>query len=1152
MSKSKNTISNKKLYFSFSHLSLLVSRYGGIYPLIQKILLALKNRVVTKVLQRGWRVIRRMVTGSDFQTASLSTDVRNALRIIPYYLNPYLSISVNTFKPSVGIHLHLYYPDMLDECASYLQRIPVPFCLYVSIPEWEDDQLIADAFRKRLTALQNIIVRKVPNRGRDIAPFIIEFGQNLLQHQFIAHIHTKRSPHNSNLTTWFKDLMGTLFGSDAEIMQIWQLLQKDGKFVYPAPNANILVGKDGWAENYETARRIAKKYFRVSLQNFPKIEFPQGTMFWATSTALKKFLSLPLRYSDFPVEPIPPDGTLAHALERLVLISANHLPGYNYCLYQPHSIIQEPAYEESHDYSQQNRHSDVKILAYYLPQFYPIPENDLWHGKGFTEWHKVRGINPLFYGHYQQRVPHPDAGYYTLSNTDILRKQSVWMKHAGIHGLVFYHYWFNGKLILEKPAQMLLADPSIDVPFCFCWANENWTRRWDGNEQEILLQQNYSADDAENFIRYLIPFFQDSRYIRIENRPVIFIYRPSSIPDFSIYQQIWTRVCAEHNLPEPYVVAVLTRGATSPNPFRMQAGVERVLHDWTAGKVRDIRHALVQYKSLNGSVLDYNDVADYYMSQDTRKDFVYFRSIIPSWDNSPRYGSEAFIVHNSSPKKFQEWLQTLIRDAETRLPADKRFILINAWNEWAESAVLDPDQRFGYAYLNSVGRALAEIQYDQPVYLHSKILPNIKVAIHFAPELLNLLQRNERTQKKMFNCLANSSIFQSCRVHIPQSQVQEWLKPLLNPSTGNFYPDPYDDVDYVVHISGACYFAPNALETMLKMAQYDDVGVVLPTIANDPTFTHHDLGIRWEKQDFTTAKLPPLFLYKTGAKRNHKYCLEAEVFNAIYESTIDIHTPVVSTIIRFHAFEEIKLLQKALYSLLSQGNCIVQPVVAVQDLSDDMLTQLQAVLSAMPWENQYLPIIQKYYSDENQKDLRARMLNEPLKNVKTRYVAFLDYDDILFPHAYAWLLNRLEKTGKNASFGNIYTTVIANNAILKRYVVYDYGKTYADFWQANHTPLHGFMLDLSKIDVKQIEYDPAMKYMEDYYLTLQVFGEKDTDWESLRHKKFIGDYCHYQDKDQTLAILDEKRDKVVRSPEFIACEEKINTLKSKIRSRQKK
>ena len=163
-----------------------------------------------------------------------------------------------------------------------------------------------------------------------------------------------------------------------------------------------------------------------------------------------------------------------------------------YSIYANETLTDYMYYEDQRDYSKIIKHKNIKVLSYYLGQFHPIPENDEWHGKGFTEWTNVKRAYPLFKGHYQQHIPHTDLGYYILDNPEILKKQANMMKKAGVYGQIFYHYWFTGKLILEKPVQMLLKNKDIDMPFCFCWANENWTRRWDGEDDDVLLGQTYS------------------------------------------------------------------------------------------------------------------------------------------------------------------------------------------------------------------------------------------------------------------------------------------------------------------------------------------------------------------------------------------------------------------------------------------------------------------------------------------------------------------------------------------------------------------------------------------------------------------------------------------------------------------------------------
>ena len=376
-------------------------------------------------------------------------------------------------------------------------------------------------------------------------------------------------------------------------------------------------------------------------------------------------------------------------------------------------------YEDQNDYSSTIVHNDIKILSYYLPQFHVIPENDKWHGKGFTEWTKVKAASPLFQGHFQQHIPHKDIGYYLLDTPKTLQIQADMMHKSGVHGQIFYHYWFTGKLILEEPAQMLLAHKEINMPFSFCWANENWTKKWDGNDKDILLEQVYSIEDARKFIRYLIPFFQDSRYITIEERPVLYVYRPSSIPDVQGYINIWKEECNKIGLKEPYIIAVLTRGTVSPEDCYMDAGVERILHDWTNGQISEVNHQLNTFTDLKGSVLPYNEVANFYKNQKEKKAFTYFRSISPIWDNTARYDNEAFLLYQSTPETFQVWLEDLVKYTKKTLNKDRRFIVVNAWNEWAEGAHLEPDTYYGYSYLNSIGRVLSNMTYQNNLHTES-------------------------------------------------------------------------------------------------------------------------------------------------------------------------------------------------------------------------------------------------------------------------------------------------------------------------------------------------------------------------------------------------------------------------------------------------
>ncbi|MBK8824010.1 MAG: hypothetical protein IPN58_15820 [Anaerolineales bacterium] len=286
-----------------------------------------------------------------------------AFQIVPYYLdsNPTAEITPAQKDPKIAVHFHLHYRDMLDQCVNYLNNIPFKFDLYVSITEKNDPNEISTFLQKHVRLLNSVTLRKVPSRGRDLAPLIVEFGKDLLKYDFVAHIHTKKSPHNLYLQGWFEDIMDTLLGSQSSVHQIINLLSGDAKFVYPAPNRKIVTNENGWGDNYNLAKDLLPKLLGETIDAYPLVEFPQGSMFWAKSTALKKFLNLSLTYNDFPAAPIPGDETMMHVLERILLVSATHLPGRNYHLYLSRSTIKEAYFELQKDYSQLQKHTSVKV-----------------------------------------------------------------------------------------------------------------------------------------------------------------------------------------------------------------------------------------------------------------------------------------------------------------------------------------------------------------------------------------------------------------------------------------------------------------------------------------------------------------------------------------------------------------------------------------------------------------------------------------------------------------------------------------------------------------------------------------------------------------------------------------------------------------------
>lgn len=1069
--------------------------------------------------------------------------------IVPYYLNPHHhedGAKLPAIK--IGIHLHLFYDDMTDDCIRYLSNIPLPFDLYLSIPKHVDLETCTASFTSELPLAKRVIVEQVPNRGRDLAPLIIQFGQRLTNYDVIAHFHTKKSPHKHTLNGWFDALMRTLCGSHSNVYQILHLLTDDAKVVYPAGHQIAHWDSSGWSDNQEIAKTLLTQYTDFDVADFQQVEFPQGSMFWAKSAALREFLTLPLAYNDFDEEPIAEDATLAHALERLILVFPTQHKGRSYRL-ESAELSDEPQhfYEEQHDFSNKIADNGIKVLAYYLPQFHPTPENDRWHGAGFTEWHKVAAANPLFKGHFQQHIPHPDIGYYHLESPEQLIKQSEMMRQSGVHGLIFYHYWFTGKLILEKPAQMLLDNPEINMPFSFCWANENWTRRWDGNEKEILLGQTYSVADAAAFVHYLIPFFKDERYIKIEGRPVLFIYRPSAIEHIDDYLRVWREECELNGLPAPYIVATLTRGAVSPAHYGMDAAVERVLHDWTGGNVADIRHELSPYWPLNGSVLDYSEVADHYMHKELHNDYTLFRSLVPTWDNTARYGSEAILLHRFTTPKFQEWLEHLIRYSVTELPADRRFVVVNAWNEWAEGAHLEPDTQFGYSYLNSIGRALCNYNFNEINYLEPQLSSRLTLRITLTDDVKHQLISDSEARRKFLHCLGMSTILQKCTIAIDEPDLANEL------ATKGIHCTTPDLIDYnfTLNFDTLYLFPSNCIELLLLTALRYPGFKITPSVLNSPDYLHNPQAINLEVDYWLRAGME--ITSEKNIFRGYKVALKAACFRLFIASKENISegsSPQISTIMRFHRQGSLAMLTNALLSLMTQADCRVRLNLAVQDLDTQDMARLNAELAQIPWSAGCDPIIRSYHSTQSNPDLRSLMLNETLKAVGSGYVAFLDYDDVLFPEAYRGLVGQLEKSGKNASFARVYKTRVdaRTGMILKRDKTYEYGFSYEEFIKLNHAPLHSFMLNLDKIDLSTIHYYEDMKFMEDYYLTLQLFSQKNTDWVSLRNDNYIGDYIHRTGgASNTLALNnDDERRALLKSTHYVECEKRITELRRKL------
>jgi lipopolysaccharide biosynthesis protein len=361
------------------------------------------------------------------------------------------------------------------------------------------------------------------------------------------------------------------------------------------------------------------------------------------------------------------------------------------------------------------KNKQLRTIAINLPQFHPIPENDLWWGKGFTEWTNVTKAKPLFEGHYQPHLP-ADLGFYDMRLMETLMAQAELARQYGIHGFCYYYYWFNGKRMLNAPLDKMLSEGKPDFPFMCCWANENWTRTWDGQEQQILIKQEHSFEDDLLHIRFLIKsYFSDSRYIRVDDKPFFVIYRPSLFPDIKKTVGIWREEAEKAGLKGLYLGYMQSFNfKSSPSEFGFDCAIEfqpdfknlpapetpsqkeKLLKKLGISESVHFRNTLISYPKYVNNLLALNQP-----TPDT------YKTVSPMWDNSARRQSGATIFTESSPGAFEQWLShaaKLSMEAQNPEP----FLFINAWNEWAEGNHLEPCQKYGLGYLQATGRVLSK------------------------------------------------------------------------------------------------------------------------------------------------------------------------------------------------------------------------------------------------------------------------------------------------------------------------------------------------------------------------------------------------------------------------------------------------------------
>jgi len=396
-----------------------------------------------------------------------------------------------------------------------IERIWLPFDLFISLTKGASAHM-RDAI---MQAFPNAWVFDFEDHGRDIGSFLVFLQSGVLfQYDLVCKLHTKRSPHLQDGDHWRRVLIDGILGSSRLIDQVVTSFSRDRDLGMVVADGNIYCGSEHWIG---TENRLAELLPRLGISpNVRDRSFPGGSIFWIRPFLLRTLAAAGLKLEDFEPEPLPVDGGLGHAVERMFGLFCEDAGMY----VLEHSRIAEAIVRSSRGPSR------VHIIAFYLPQFHPVPENDEWWGTGFTEWANVTQAEPLFADHRQPRLP-SDLGFYDMRLPEVREAQAELARTHGLVGFCYYYYWFNGRRILERPLDDVLASGKPDFPFLICWANEPWGRNWDGLERDVLMTQTYQPGWVIRFVHDIAPLLRDRRYFRLNGKPMLLIYRIGHIPD---------------------------------------------------------------------------------------------------------------------------------------------------------------------------------------------------------------------------------------------------------------------------------------------------------------------------------------------------------------------------------------------------------------------------------------------------------------------------------------------------------------------------------------------------------------------------------------------------------------------------------------------
>ncbi len=602
----------------------------------------------------------------------------------------------------VAVLMHVFYPELVSELVDSVRLIPVPVDIIVTNSSGSElDLTVRDGDR--------VIVLEAANRGRDILPLIEVVNAGLLDpYDLVLKVHTKRSQWRGDHDlpgdgeTWRRGLLDSVLGSTDNIAAIMSAFASDHTLGLVTADDSVL-GPEHWGDNESLVQGLLRR-IELPLRG-SELTFAAGSVYWVRGFVLSGLRSLNLGARDFPDESGQVNQTTAHAIERMIGILCREagltMAGQSAVATAPHT---DPVARYGAAATVTPR---ARAIPFYLPQFHPIPENDAWWGKGFTEWSNVAAGRPLYPGHHQPRLPQ-GVGFYDLRTPETVAEQCRLAEGASLSGFMYYNYWFSGRKLLERPINDRLADHN-PLPFCLMWANENWTRAWDGSEDDILLAQSHDVTPPGEYIRSVLPVLNDPRYLRVDGAALVAVYRAKQLPDPAKTFTQWREIAGENGAGELFILCVEGSaefdedlppvddlGCDGTMTFAPHAQDWVPLPNGTMGLHPRVLARIWSYEAMvDGSTADY------------RKDLAetHFPGVMVAFDNTCRRSDWPDIWYGANPYTYHRWLSAAIAAVADR-PPDRRLVFINAWNEWAEAAVLEPSDRFGNTYLMATRSAL--------------------------------------------------------------------------------------------------------------------------------------------------------------------------------------------------------------------------------------------------------------------------------------------------------------------------------------------------------------------------------------------------------------------------------------------------------------